>query len=263
MVDVFGLTAQQFETFLLVFTRVSAMLFVFPIFSAPQIPRMVRLGLGALIAFLIFRTVPVVSPVGTIYDLIAGVVSQLVLGMIVGFIASLTFAGIQFAGEIIDLQIGFAVANVISPTTQEQVTIIGEFQLTLATLVFLLTDAHHVLLQGIAGSFNLVPLPFITLDPSVASNAAIFLSQAFTIVFKIAAPVAVALFITNIALAFMARVAPQMNVMVVGLPIQIGVGLIMLGISIPLLGTVGPQLFSDVAHQMDAIMRGMRPIASP
>lgn len=258
MVDVFGLTAQQFETFLLVFIRVSAMLFVFPVFSAPQIPRMVRFGLSGLIAFMIYRTVPAIAPVTNISDLIMGVVSQLALGMIVGFVASLTFAGIQFAGEIIDLQIGFAVANVISPTTQQQVTIIGEFELALATLLFLVTDAHHLLIQGIAGSFNLVPLPFINLDPSVAANTAIFLSQAFTIVFKIAAPVAVALFLTNVGLGFMARVAPQMNVFVVGFPIQIGVGLVMLAISIPLLGTVGPQLFSDVAHQMDAVMRGMR-----
>jgi flagellar biosynthetic protein FliR len=258
LVDVFGLTAQQFETFLLVFTRVSAMLFVFPIFSAPQIPRMVRFGLSALIAFMIYRTIPAVAPIANIYDLIVGVLSQLALGMIVGFVAQLTFAGIQFAGEVIDLQIGFAVANVISPTTQQQITVIGEFELALATLIFLIADAHHLLLQGVAGSFNLVPLPFINLDPSVAGNVAIFMSQAFTIVFKIAAPVAVALFLTNIGLAFMARVAPQMNVLVVGFPIQIGIGLIMLALSIPLLATVGPQLFNDVARQMDTVMRGMR-----
>lgn len=258
MLDVFGLSGAQFETFLLVFLRVTSMLYVFPVFSAPQIPTLVRLGFGLLVSFMLSRVVPPVHLSNGIYDLVIAAGSQVVLGMIVGFVASLVFTGIQFAGELIDLQIGFAVANVINPQTQQNITIIGEFQLAIATLVFLATDSHHFLIQGIAGSFNLVPLPYISLDPSVAGNVTLFFTQAFLIVFRIAAPVVGALFLTNIALAFMARVAPQMNVFVVGLPMQIGVGLIMMAISIPLMATVGPELFQTVAHQMDTVMRGLR-----
>ncbi|MDE2483189.1 MAG: flagellar biosynthetic protein FliR [bacterium] len=258
MVDLFGLSAAQFETFVLVFLRVSTMLFVFPVFSAPQIPSLVRLGFGLLISFLLYRSVPLVHLSPDLYGLVLAGASQVVLGIIVGFVAALVFTGIQFAGELIDLQIGFAVANVINPSTQQNITIIGEFQLAIATLIFLATDSHHLLIQGIAGSFGLVPLPFINLDPSVAGNVVLFFTQAFLIVFKIAAPVVFALFLTNVALAFMARVAPQMNVFVVGLPIQVGVGLVVMAFSIQLLGSVGPQLFASVAQQMDTIMRGMR-----
>lgn len=258
MVDLFGLSGAQFETFLLVFLRVSSMLYVFPVFSAPQIPTMVRLGLGGIISYLLWRIVPVVHLPHGLYGLVLAGTSQVVLGMIVGFVAALVFTGIQFAGELIDLQIGFAVANVINPQTQQSITIIGEFQLAIATLVFLATNSHYFLIEGIAGSFSLVPLPYISLDPSVAGNVTMFFSQAFLIVFRIAAPVVAALFITNVMLGFMARVAPQMNVFVVGLPIQVGVGLIMMAISIPLMATVGPELFQTVARQMDAVLRGMR-----
>ena len=263
MVDIFGLSQAQFATFLLVFVRVSVMLFVFPVFSAPQVPIVARLGLSAIISFVVYKTVPIVT-ISSFYDLGLGVVSQIALGVIVGFVSQLVFTGIQFAGELIDLQIGFAVANVINPTTQTQVTIIGEFQLALATLLFLVTDSHHLLLQGIAGSFGLAPLPFINLDSATAGNIVTFLSQAFLIVFRIAAPVGTALFLTNVGLALMARVAPQMNVFVVGFPIQIGVGLIMLAISVPLLGSVAPALFQEAAQHMDTIMRGMHnPPLSP
>ncbi len=258
MVDLFGLTAAQFETFLLVFVRVSSMLFMFPIFSAPQIPVIARLGFAALFSYIVYHLVPLVPAAGGLYDLALAVVCQIVLGLIVGFVASLVFTGIQFAGELIDLQIGFAVANVLNPQTQQQVTIIGEFELAIATLIFLATDSHFFLLQGIAGSFSLVPLPLINLDPSVAGNVTLFVTQAFLIVFKIAAPISVALFLTNVALAFAARVAPQMNVFVIGLPLQIGVGLIMMAISLPLLGTVGPELFQNISRQMDIVMRGLR-----
>ncbi|HUZ48991.1 MAG TPA: flagellar biosynthetic protein FliR [Candidatus Dormibacteraeota bacterium] len=258
MVDLFGLSGAQFETFLLVFIRISTMLFVFPAISSPQVPMQVRLGLSALLAFILYRSVPLVTLAPGISELVFAVVCQVVLGLLVGFVSSFVFIGIQFAGELIDLQIGFAVANVINPTTQQQVTIIGEFELAIATLLFFVTNAHYYLIQGVAGSFNLVPLPYIHLDPSVAGNVMIFFSAAFTSAFKIAAPVAVALFVTNIAFAFMSRVAPQMNVFVVGFPIQVGVGLIMLAVTMPLLGNVAPDLFANVAYQMDVVMRGLR-----
>ena len=69
--------------------------------------------------------------------MIVGASAQVLLGVIVGFVASLVFTGIQFAGELIDLQVGFAIANVLNPQTQQNITIIGEFQLALATLIFL------------------------------------------------------------------------------------------------------------------------------
>lgn len=257
MTDLFGLTAQQFETWLLILIRISVMLWVFPIFSAVQIPHHVRLGLALVISFILYHVVPTMPMLSNYGDLATAVVAQAVLGAIVGYIASLVFVGIQFAGELIDLQIGFAVANVINPATQQNITIIGELELAIATLIFLITDSHHLLIQGLAGSFTLVPLPFIRLDPSVMENAVSFLSQSLLDVFKIAAPAAGALFLTNVSLALMARVAPQMNVFVVGFPFQIGIGLIVLALSIPLLGIVGPDIFHGVAREMDAVMRGL------
>lgn len=254
----FDVSPAQFETFLLIVVRVSTMLFVFPIFSAKQIPLLVRIGLAFLISFVLYRSVPIGAPLMDMGSLFAAVVSQVVIGLIVGFVAYLVFMGIQFAGEIIDLQIGFAVANVISPESQQQVTVIGEFELTLATLIFLATDSHLLLLQGIGGSFHLLPLPYVNLEPSLVPNVVMFLQEAFLIVLKIAAPPAVALFFVNLALGLMARVAPQMNVFVVGFPLQIGVGLLMLAVSIPLLGYVAPNLFIETTHQMDAVMRGLR-----
>lgn len=257
MLDVFHLSQGQFETFLLIWLRVTTMLYVFPVFQASQIPTLVRIGLGMLVSFVIYHVVPVMQPVPDIGALVVAAISQVVLGLIVGFVAYLVFTGIQFAGEILDIQIGFAVANVINPATQQQVTVLGELELTLATLFFLISDSHLLFLQGIGGSFHLVALPYINLDPSVATGVVNFLEQAFLIVLKIAAPPAVALFVVNIALGLMARVAPQMNVFVVGFPLQIGVGLLMMAVSIPLLAYVAPQLYDQTAHQMDAVMRGM------
>jgi len=258
-VHLFGLTPEQFETFFLIFLRITSMIMLFPVFSSAQIPVQVRLGLGALFSFVIFRVVPPPHLTGGAFELIVGASAQVLLGVIIGFIGSLVFTGIQFAGELIDLQVGFAIANVINPQTQQNITIIGEFQLALATLLFVATNSHYLMIQGIAGSFNLLPLPYINLDPSVGGNITLFFSESFLIVFQIAAPVVVAMFLTNVALALMARVAPQMNVFIVGLPLQVGVGLTMMAISLPLLAVVAQQVFQNMAGQMDAVMRGLRP----
>lgn len=257
MVDVFNVHAAQLETFLLIWLRVSTMLFVFPIFQAQQIPHLLRVCLGLLVSFVLFHVVPTIAPLGDMGSLVSAAVCQVVLGLLVGFVAYLVFMGIQFAGEIVDMQIGFAVANVINPTTQQSMTIIGELQLTLATLFFLISNAHLTFLQGIGASFHLAPLPYITMDPGVWSNVMVYFSQAFLIVLQIAAPPAVSLFIVNVALGLMSRVAPQMNVFVVGFPLQIGVGLMMMALSVPLLAYVAPHLFDQTAHNMDAVMHGL------
>ncbi|MBV8751211.1 MAG: flagellar biosynthetic protein FliR [Candidatus Eremiobacteraeota bacterium] len=260
--NVFGLGTGQVETLFLVLVRVSAMLALVPIFSQTQIPQLVRFALGLMLAFVIARTVPAIAPVG-LGELTVAVLSQVFVGLVFGFVAFLLFTGIQFAGEIIDIQIGFAVVNIINPLTAQNVTVIGELELALATLLYLAVDAHHALIAGIAGSFTLVPLPFAGAPELIAGDVMRFFAQSLFIVFQIAAPVAIALFLVNIMLGLMARVAPQMNVFVVGFPIQITIGLVMLIVSLPLLGTVFPSLVDTSVHQLDTILRAMGPQPTP
>ena len=258
MLDVFGLNAAQFETFLLVFIRIVTLLAIFPIFSASQIPVQVRIGLSLILSFLIYRTVPLMTVSPGLFELAAAVAAQVVFGLTIGFIASLVFTGVQFAGEVLDLQIGFAVANVVSPQSQEQVTIIGVLEITLASLLYLATDSHLELISGLAASFHLAPLPYISLQAGLAGDLTHFFASAITMVMRIAAPASFALVIVNVALAFMARVAPQMNVFVVGFPIQISIGLIVLAFSMPILGYVLVPAFQEIAREMITVMHVMR-----
>jgi flagellar biosynthesis protein FliR len=261
--NVFGMGTGQFETVLLVLVRVSTMLALVPVFSQAQVPQLVRFGLGLLLALVIVRIVPPMAPVGGLGALAVAIVSQAFVGLVFGFVAFLLFTGIQFAGEIIDTQIGFAVVNIVNPLTSQNVTVIGNLELALATLLYLAADAHHILIRGVVGSFALVPLPFVAAPELIAGDVMRFFTQALFIVFQIAAPVAISLFLVNVMLGLMARVAPQMNVFVVGFPIQITLGLVMLVVSLPLLGAVFPALIDTSAHQLDTILRAMSPANAP
>lgn len=261
--NVFGLTTGQFETMLLVLVRVTAMLSLVPIFSQTQLPQLLRVSIGLVLAFVIARTVPAVAPLG-LGELVVAVASQVFVGIVYGFVSFLVFTGLQFAGEIIDTQIGFAVVNIINPLTSQSVTVIGEFQLALATLLYLAADMHHQLIAGMARSFMLVPLPYAAAPDLVGGDVMRFFAQSLFIVFQVAAPVAIALFLVNVMLGLMARVAPQMNVFVVGFPVQITVGLVMLLVTIPLLGAVFPTLVDDSFRNTDTVLRAMAaPSPSP
>jgi len=157
-----------------------------------------------------------------------------------------------------DLQVGFSIVNVINPLTSQNVSILGEFQLALGSLIYLASNAHHMLFEGLAGSFNLVPLPYATIQPLLETDVMTFFAHAFYMVFQIAGPIGIALFLTNVGLALMARVAPQLNVFAVGFPLQIMIGLTMMIISLPLLENVLPQVFSETPRELDAVLRAMR-----
>ena len=257
MIDVFGLHTAQLETFFLIWVRVSTMLLIMPVFGTAQIPTPVRVALGLIVSFVIYPTVPAIAPLNDLDSLAVALTTQVIIGILFGFVTQLVFMGVQFAGEIIDIQIGFAVANVINPATQSQVTIVGEFQLAIATIIFLITNSHLLFFQGMGGSFHMLPLPWATITVATQHGLITFFTQALLIVFSIAAPAAITLFLVNIALAFLARVAPQMNIFVIGFPMQITIGLLMLILTLPLLGYALPNLFGQVPRELDSLMRSM------
>jgi flagellar biosynthetic protein FliR len=262
--DLFGLSEAHFETLLLVVVRVTVMLALVPIFSGSQIPITVRLGLGFLLTFVVAQTLPTLPAPLALGPFAAAICAQAFVGLVFGFCAFLVFTGIQFAGAILDIQVGFGSVSVLNPTTNAQVTILSEFEIALASLLYLATNSHHLLLEGIVGSFNLLPLPWAGMDGMLETSVITFFTQSLFIVLRIAAPISITLFITNVTLALMSRVAPQMNVFSVGLPLQLMVGMTMIVITMPLLGAVLPEVFAETPRQLDTVLRHMQvPLTPP
>jgi flagellar biosynthetic protein FliR len=260
--NVFGLTPMVFETYLLTFVRIGFMLALVPIFSQTQIPLQLKFAITLILTLVIAHVVPALPAELSLGELVIAILSQMAVGLVYGFVAFLLFTGIQFAGSIIDIQIGFAAVNIINPQTSQSVTIVGEFELALATLLYLAIDGHHQLIAGMAGSFNLVPLPYANVPFFLEGQIGGFFAQSLFMVFQIAAPVTISLFLVNITLGLLARVAPQMNVFVVGLPLQIGIGLVMMIVAIPLMGAVFPALLDQSRDNAEAAMRTMM-VVSP
>ena len=249
------LELKDIERFLLVFSRVGGIFVFAPFFGNRSIPVRVKILLSIIISFLLFLAlgpeIPPQSPLfkgggrplGTgfsgevnLMSLAIFILYEIGLGVIIAFVANLIFIGVQMAGHIVDQQIGFSIANTIDLSFHAEVSLMASFQSLLALILFLSVDGHHLLLQGIRSSFELIPLGGARYEVPLLSYVAGLFNSIFVIALKVSSPVIMTIFLTNVSLGMLARVMPQMNIFMVGFPLQIAVGLLTLAASIQVFG---------------------------
>ncbi|AXF55120.1 flagellar biosynthetic protein FliR [Salicibibacter kimchii] len=243
----------QFPAFLLIFVRILAFLATLPIFSYRNVPNMYKIAFALFFAYIIFFTldVPTMEVEATFFLLI---IKEVLIGLLLGLIASILFYAIQVAGAFIDIKMGFLIANVMDPQTGAQTPLTGGFLYAFAVLFLLVTDGHHLLLDGIFYSYAYVPVDEMTVHfggASVMETAAGAVSTMFVIAFQMSFPIVGALFLVDVALGLMSRAVPQMNVFVVGLPLKIFLGL-------PIMLLMLPSFFWLVSNLVDEIVVTMR-----
>lgn len=226
----------QLNSFILIFVRTAAMIFFIPFLGARNVPRVFKIGLSLLISLILISIVKIDANIisADLMTLTAGIAGEIIIGFTIGLIAKLIFSAMEMAGEMIGFQMGFSIVNVIDPQTSTHVPIIGQFHTILATLIFLSINAHHLFIAAIAESFSLVPPMRLALTNQMFAGIMTLSRDIFVLAIRIGAPVIVALFITNIALAIVSKTMPQMNVMMLGFPITISGGLLIMVLSLPL-----------------------------
>ncbi|UTR10852.1 flagellar type III secretion system protein FliR [Evansella sp. LMS18] len=219
-----------FPVFLLILVRVSAFMVTLPFFSYQNIPAQLKIALSVFISWMMFFSGdwPVLEINYTYFLLI---IKEALTGLTVGLIAMILLYAVQVAGGFIDIKMGFMIANVIDPQTGAQSPMIGSYLYTFTILFILATDAHHLLLDGVYYSYQFVPLDQLYLpfgDEAVISFVVSTFSTMFIIAFQMAMPIVGSLFLVDVALGMVSRTVPQVNVFVVGLPLKILAGFIIL-----------------------------------
>jgi len=257
--DILNLNYAEFERFLFVFFRVGAMIIFVPILGSRQIPSPMKIGLMLFLSMAIFPLVqdrPMPEPKG-LFELAKFLMADVTIGLGIAYIARLIFTAVQVAGTVVDFQMGFGVVNVIDPQTDTQVSVTAQLHNILAVLLFLAIDAHHYIIQAIVQSFFVIN-PFEINFASITPEFMLHLFTAtFTTAIKIAAPIMAILFFLSVGLGLVARTVPQMNVFIVGFPLQIGVGLLMVGLSISFFTILVEHEMHDLPVKFAGFMRGL------
>lgn len=249
---------QSFPVFLLIFCRITSFFVVVPVFSSQSVPTTFKIGLSFFVALVVFSAGGTGIVVTQDLTYILLIIREVLIGLLLGFIAYLMFMTIQTAGSFIDIQIGFGIANVIDPMTGASAPIIGNFKYMIALLMFLTMNGHHYLLNAIIYSYNWVPLNndilATMLDGSLSDFLVRTFAQSFTLAFQMSAPLVAALFLTDVGLAFLARTAPQYNVFVIGVPLKIIIGLALLILLMPGLAVLFQNLFDIMFESMQNLL---------
>lgn len=231
----------QIISFLLVFFRIGAILFTAPFFSIRNLPFQVRVLLSFTLAIVITSAIlpykgvmSISTPLNNVWEYFIASAREVILGISIGFMAQLIFTGIQFAGQLIGNDIGFGMMNIFDPSTHSTVTITAELNTVIAGLIFIVTYSHHYILMGLAKSFDTIPIAVWYPNTTFIKHLNTVASGIFSTGFRIALPIIGVVFLSKIALAMIARTMPQMNVFIIGFPIQISLGLLVMAVTLPL-----------------------------
>lgn len=232
----------------LVLARVAALVGTAPVFSSLSVSNNIKIGLVATITAAVMGAGPYhLSAVPLEPFHIAGaVILELAVGAVMGFSVSVVFAALDFAGQIIGIQMGFAIANVIDPTTMRQVGVLSQVLRLVALMLFLVVDGHLLLLHALFESFRQVPLGGASLAPGPVVAEMIQVSaDLFSSGFRIALPVCCVVLLVNVGLSTLARAVPQVSIFSIGFLLSIGVGLTVLGLALPAMATTFSELILE------------------
>jgi len=258
--DLLGLSPEQFKSFLLILLRVSIVLFMFPIFGGMMLPMPVKAGLAlatTVVLFPVVRPDPSLFPEGLLSS-VNLILSELVLGLVLGLILRLFFGGIQLAGQLVGFQMGFAIANVFDPETGAQGQILAQFGYWMCILFFLLLNGHHIFLRALTDSFAVIEVGTLGFGGGILDRMLEISGDMFAMAIKFGAPVIGALLLTSAAFGVVAKVVPQMNILIVAFPLKIVVGLFFFGFSLEILLFMMKRYIADFGGMLELVLKLVR-----
>jgi flagellar biosynthesis protein FliR len=248
----------EIQRFLLIFTRVASVLWLLPLFSSRAVSVPFKAGLSLLVAYLLFDSMGGDRSFSSDpYFLFLFVMKEVFIGLAIGFTVRVLFMAVNVAGEIISIQSGFSFARFMDPLSMTQVTVIEQFQNLLAMMLFLATDAHHILIKAMVASFRDVPIGNITMQQSFFQYLIIITGRVFVTGFKIGAPVIVTLLFVELALGMLSRMIPQINIFIEGVPMKILITVVMLSFSLSVIAPVIVNMFRDMDGEILRVFRLM------
>ncbi|EJO5346011.1 fused FliR family export protein/FlhB family type III secretion system protein [Clostridium botulinum] len=230
------ISAAYATAIVLISFRLFMFFFMVPIFFPKGTPVIGKVSLALIIAYMLVPSIDI-SSVNTINNsptLIFNIVNEILAGVILGYITNAAFICTRYAGNMMDLQVGFAMMTMFDPSTNSNVTFLERILYWFSTIIFFLIDGHHMLIRALVESFNVIKLGVFFLNQAGIKHVINVFIQYFYISLKIAVPIVFVILITDLTLGLVARTVPQLNIMILGLPIKILVGLIAFTFALPL-----------------------------
>lgn len=227
-----SVSVPQFQLFFLALTRILAIIIHVPMLGGRLVPAPVKIGLGLLLAVVLIPWQPLPAETESLPTLTFGfaILRELIIGTLAGFASLLTFGALMITGQLLSQASGFNAGQILNPAFEESASSMDQILLTTAYLLFLVINGHHDVLRALQQTFVLLPpnspLPELSVQPLLRLTAGLVLSGV-----QLALPVLCSLLLADLTLGLLARVAPQVQVFFLGVPLKVGLGLLVLALS--------------------------------
>lgn len=225
-----------FTALILVSLRLVAFFIIVPVFFPEGTPNIVKISLSLMIAYIIMPGISTanIANVSTTMTFVIYAINEVIAGLTLGFFTNLCFMSVRFAGNIMDLQVGFSMMSMYDPSTSSNTTLIEHMIYWFSLVLFFIIDGHHMLIRALIDSFSNIQIgQFFLSNDNINVIISAFTSY-FAVGIKIAIPIMIILLITDLAMGLVARTVPQLNIMILGLPIKILIGLLAFSLALPI-----------------------------
>ena len=255
--SVADLAVEKIELFILALIRIATIVFLLPAFSQNAVPSTVKAAISLLLAILVFPQMPLISFTianSPIFFFMI-VLEQVFIGLMIGFAASFLWYFIVMGGEWIARDIGL-MQGTMNPFTEFQSDIFSIILTIILIVLFLASGGHYFFIRVLFESFQYIPMGNFIWDTRSFATILILLSaSSFVVAFQFAAPVLGAIFLCTVSLGLMNRVMPQMQVWMLGIPIKVFMGVIVLIYSFPLMVQIFNANFEQLQRALFALLR--------
>ena len=249
----------KLEAFLMVLVRIACFVAVAPVFGHKSINARLRVLIAACIALTVFTAMdPEMPEYNSVFGFSFLLIKEAAVGLALGFVSSLVMAIITMAGEFIDREIGFSMAQSFDISSGAMTTITANLYDKMIYLIILITNLHFYILKAVVRSFEVVPLGGFQLNISVVFVQVVgFITEFFVIGFRIAMPIFIAATILNIILGVMTKSSPQMNMFAIGIQMKIILGMLALAIMVMFIPNITNYLMEKMDSMLSSVLGGM------
>lgn len=216
-------------------------------------PQLFKICFSLMLSIMISLNIDISIPIENFYDLIKYGSFETINGLILGYIVNMCFYSLKMAGKLIDNQLGLSMASTYDPNTKTQATVVENLMYFIGVVAFFSINAHHILISSMQNSFSIIPVGYSILDYNFSYILDVFL-QYFIMGIKISIPMLVVLIMTDLITGIISRSISGLNVMIIGMPLKILVGILFFMSSLPFLLNVIKDIIKKLKDVLDGTL---------
>ncbi|QXE20286.1 fused FliR family export protein/FlhB family type III secretion system protein [Clostridium sp. 001] len=248
-----------FTALILVSIRIFSFFILVPIFFPSGIPNVVKVGLTVVMAYILMPGIDYasISSIDNTMFFVMNCLNEVAAGLTLGFLTSLCFSMVRIAGNLMDMQMGFAMVSMFDPTSNSNTTLIERLLYWFSLVIFFIVDGHHMLIKSLIQSFSVIKLGSFFLNQASINIIFKAFIEYFGIAIQIGIPIVLILLFTDLTMSLIARTVPQLNIMILGLPVKVLIGFASFCFALPIFLKLIEHLFTAIPNSIDGFYKAL------